>query len=48
MIEEMTGELWLRLQANCARFEAGAAPAPDGSAPGGRQGPAEQALEKRD
>jgi hypothetical protein len=48
MIEEMTGELWPRLQAICARSVAGGPPAADGSQPGGRQRPAEQALEKRD
>jgi hypothetical protein len=47
MIEEMTGEVWLRLQATCARSAAGAAP-PKESGPGGRQGPADQPLEKGD
>jgi hypothetical protein len=47
LIEEMTGELWARLQAACARPLADATPpAPGGSAAAGRQRPADQGLEE--
>ena len=49
MIEDMTGDLWARLQARCNRLSAAAAsPAPDESASSRRQGLSDQSLEKPD
>jgi hypothetical protein len=49
MIEEMTGELWLRLQASCTRPVGTSPPAaPGGSGLGDRQTPPDHALEKSD
>jgi hypothetical protein len=49
MIEEMTGELWLRLQASCDRHGGGAAaPTPNESGPSGRYGSPDHPLQKSD